>query len=54
MLRRVIVKSPLRRRASRNALVKLSALKGGGIGRMFVSRAAFLASIFEISRQFAS
>ena len=46
MLRRVIVKSFLRRRASRDALVKLSAFKGGGIGRMLVSCAAFLAFIF--------
>ena len=47
MLMKVVVKSLLRRRASRSALVKLSAPKGGGIGRMFVSRAAFLASIFK-------
>ena len=40
----VIVKSLLRRRASRSTLVELSAPNGCGIGRMFVSRAAFLAS----------
>ena len=40
MLMRVMVKSILRRRASRSALVKVSAPKGGGIGRMFVSRVA--------------
>ena len=51
---RVIVKSPLRRRALSSALVRLFAPKGGGIGRMFVSRAAWLASIFKSSRQFAS
>ena len=45
MLRRVIVKSLLRRRASRNALAKLSAFKGAGIGRMFISRAAFVLSV---------
>ena len=41
----VVAKSPLRRRASRSALVKLFEPKGGGIGRMFVSRAALLAFI---------
>ena len=34
MLMRVMVKSPLKRRASRSALVKLSAPNGGGIGRV--------------------
>ena len=47
MLMRVVVKSPLRRRASRSALVKLFAPKGGGIGRMFVSRAAFFCVYFK-------
>ena len=51
---RVVVKNPLRRRAARSTLVKLSAPKGGGIGRMFVSRVAFLASISKTSRQCAS
>ena len=36
MLGRLTTKSLLRRRASRSALVKLSAFKGRGIGRMFV------------------
>ena len=54
MLMRIIVKRLLRRRASRSALMKLFAPKGGGIGCMFVSRAAFLASILNNSRQFAS
>ena len=45
MLMRVVVKSPLSRRASRSALVKLSAPKGGGLGRMLVSRVALLAFI---------
>ena len=54
MLMRVMVKSPLRRRASRSTQARLSAPKGGGIGRMFVSHAAVLASIFKILRQFAS
>ena len=45
MLMRVMAKSPLRRRASRSALVRLSAPNGGGIGRMLVSSVAFLASI---------
>ena len=48
-----MVKSPLRRGASRSALVKLSAPKGGGIGRVVVSRAAFLASNLKQSRQIA-
>ena len=54
MLMRVVVKSPLRRIALISAFVSLFAPKGGGIGRMFVFRATFLASVFKISRQFAS
>ena len=55
MLMRVMVKNPLRRRASRSALVRSSALNGGGVGRMFVSHAAVSTFILKNkSRQFAS
>ena len=54
MLMRWIVKNPLRRRASRSALVRLCAPKGGGIGRMLVPAPHFWRQILNKSRQFAS
>ena len=44
----------LRRRTSRSTQARLSAPNGGGIGRMFVSCAAFFGVYFKQSRQFAS
>ena len=42
------MKSLLRRGASRSTLVKLLAPTGRGIGRMFVSRAAFFGVYFKL------
>ena len=54
MLMRGVVKNLLRRRASRSALVRLSATNGGGIGRMFVPAPHFRRLFLNVSRQLAS